>query len=74
MQATATEMIPAVGQLVGVRMEEMTITCRVMDVKMSWGKARFQVRPLQGVGMQWVEGSRLSGATEGEIRAYTATH
>lgn len=58
---TATEMIPAVGQQVSVRFEELLIDCVVADVKQSWGKTRLQITPLLGTGTQWIELSRLVG-------------
>lgn len=56
---TATEMIPAVGHTVGLRSGVLIIDCRVLDVKMSWGKPRFLVTPCQGQGEQWVKMSSL---------------
>ena len=56
---TATQMIPAVGQTVGVRFEELTVTCTVQDVKHVWGEARIQVTPVSGSGLKWVTLSRV---------------
>jgi len=56
---TATEMLPAVGATV-------MVACVIQDVKMSYGRPRFQVRPIAGAGDQWVELQRIS---LGECRA-----
>jgi hypothetical protein len=56
---TATELIPAVGALVSVRFESVTVACRVTDAKRSWNVIRLQVEPLQGSGSQWVELPRI---------------
>jgi hypothetical protein len=53
-------MIPAVGATVLVACEQMNIACAVRDVKMSYGRPRFLVRPLAGNGEQWVELQRIS--------------
>ena len=57
---TATEMMPAVGETVKVRFEDLQITCKVVDVKMSWGRPRLQIEPLAGEGRQWVELGRVT--------------
>lgn len=59
MNLTATEMIPAVGEPVRVRFEDLWIDATVVDVKSSWGKARLLIRPVAGNGQQWVELGRL---------------
>lgn len=51
---TATEMIPAVGQRVMVRCDELNVDCKVIDVKTAWGKPRLLVAPVAGSGQQWV--------------------
>jgi hypothetical protein len=57
---TCKDMIPAIGATVAVRFEDLTIACTVSDVKISWGKPRLLIRPVSGVGQQWVELSRVS--------------
>lgn len=59
MTMTATEMIPAVGEPVRVRFEDLWIDATVVDVKNVWGKARLLIRPVAGQGQQWVELGRL---------------
>ena len=56
---TVNEMSAAVGQKVLVRFEELHIECRVVDVKMSYGRPRLLVKPDAGTGWQWVELSRV---------------
>ena len=59
--STATELIPAVGTLVNVYFEQVTVACRVLDAKKVWDKVRLLVEPLQGRGCQWVELPRIAG-------------
>ena len=59
-QKTVTQLLPAVGALVAVRMEDMVINCRVTDAKSAWGQVRLQVEPLAGSGSQWVDISRIT--------------
>jgi hypothetical protein len=56
---TANEMAPAVGAIVVLRCESLTVNCRVADVKMAYGRPRLLVRPCMGEGEQWVELSRV---------------
>ena len=56
---TANEMIPAIGQGVTVRFEDLHIHCTVRDVKSSYGRIRLLVSPVSGNGSQWVEPSRI---------------
>ena len=57
-QKTVTQLLPAVGALVAVRMEDMVINCRVLDAESAWGQV--QVGPLSGSGSQWVDISRIT--------------
>jgi hypothetical protein len=52
-------MLPAVGQAVLVRCENLQVRCSVIDVKNSYGRPRLLVRPENGTGEQWVELSRV---------------
>jgi hypothetical protein len=63
---TATEMIPALGQIAYIRFESITVLCRVMDVKQSYGRVRLQVAPTEGENRQWVELSRVSSVMSNE--------
>ena len=58
-QHTVRQLTPAVGEQVLVRFEELALECTVVDAKNSWGKVRLLVRPVAGVGEQWVELGRL---------------
>ena len=69
--STATELIPAVGTLVSVRFESVTVACRVTDAKKSWDKVRLEVTPLQGSGSQWVELPRVIGRLDVDSHACT---
>ena len=56
---TVGELSPAIGQDCYVLFEQLTIACRVADVKTSYGRVRLLVTPLSGSGSQWVELGRL---------------
>lgn len=65
MTMTATQMIPAVGQDVMVRMESLSVSCKVLDVKCSYGRPRLLIAPLSGGGQQWIETSRITAVVNG---------
>lgn len=56
---TAKAMHPAIGQIISVAFEQVTVACEVIDAKNAYGKLRLMVRPCQGTGYQWVELSRV---------------
>ncbi len=60
MQNTAKQMLPAIGQTVLVRCEQMQVACLVMDVKNSYGQVRLYVIPVAGNTGQWIEMGRVS--------------
>ena len=57
--ATCLDMLPAVGQSVTVRFEDLRIACTVRNVKNSWRNPRLRVAAVSGAGEQWVELSRV---------------
>lgn len=57
---TAREMLPAIGQSVAVRFEEILVNCTVRNVKSSYGRTRLLVTPTAGMGEQWVELPRVA--------------
>lgn len=59
---TATTMQPYVGQTVNVQFESVVVPCRILDVKMAWGKSKFSIQPINGSGSQWVESGRIKFA------------
>lgn len=56
---TVQQLIPAIGAVVSVRYEEITVRCTVVDAKNSWGKVRLLITPELGNGSQWIELGRL---------------
>ena len=60
MNRTARQMIPAIGQVVVVRMESFGVDMLVKDVKQAWGQTRLLVSPINGTGEAWVDCSRCS--------------
>ena len=65
---TCNEMIPAVGATVMVAFESIHVTCTVRDVKMSYGRPRLKVQPVNGSGEQWVDLARVRPADRVEMR------
>ena len=63
---TATEMIPALGSRLFVHFESITVLCRVVDVKQSYGKVRLQVVPELGERSIWIELGRVSSVMSEE--------
>ena len=59
MTHTAKQMQPAIGQIIEVGFESISIHCKVLDVKSAWGKIRLLIKPFSGNGEQWIELSRV---------------
>lgn len=57
---TCKEMSPAIGQIIGMKVESFVIPVVVKDVKQSWGQTRFLVSPIEGLGEVWCEIHRFS--------------
>lgn len=64
---TAKDMLPAIGQSVAVRFEEILVNCTVRNVKSSYGRTRLLVTPTAGMGEQWVEIPRVSKPTQPSV-------
>jgi hypothetical protein len=64
---TANEMIPAVGQEILVRFEDIRIQCVIRDVKFAYGRPLFDVEPIAGDGRQWVSMDRLLRRDNGAV-------
>jgi hypothetical protein len=61
-RTTVRELSPAMGETVHVRLESFTVPCIVLDVKNAWGNVRLLVKPVLGLGEQWIELGRLVAA------------
>lgn len=70
---TCKDMLPAIGQTVLVRCEDMQVACIVADVKSSWGNTRLYVIPVAGCRGQWVEMARIA-AVPASMALAGATH
>lgn len=67
---TTLELSAPIGKTVMVRMQEFSVPCVILDTKESWGRVRFQVTPLDGEGVAWIEDGRiLSVVTDREEKA-----
>ena len=60
MTYTVNQMMMAIGKETMVRMEGLSIRCRIVDAKQAYGKVRLLVEPAAGMGCQWIEMSRIS--------------
>lgn len=56
---TATQMLPAIGQIVLIAFHGLSLEVKVLDVKHVYGRARLNVTPLAGDGRLWVETDRV---------------
>jgi len=56
---TVQQLLPAIGEQITIRMQDLYVACLVLDAKNSYGQVRLLVRPVAGDGQQWVELSRL---------------
>jgi hypothetical protein len=56
---TVQQLIPAIGAVVMVRFESITVACTVCDAKNAYGRVRLLITPELGSGSQWVELERL---------------
>lgn len=55
------ELAQSIGKTVNIRVEDFTIPVQVVDVKQSYGRTRYLVKPVSGSGTVWVEESRFRG-------------
>lgn len=56
-----------IGQSVLARFEQVLVPCRVVAVKNAYGHDRVQVEPVNGIGRQWVDASRVGPGGEDSI-------
>jgi hypothetical protein len=61
---TVKEASEVIGRTFEVRAGEFGVLATVQDVKVSFGKIRFQVSPLAGSGSAWIEVDRIIGWQE----------
>lgn len=53
------ELAETIGKTVNIRVEDFTIPVTIVDVKQSYGRTRYLVKPVSGAGIVWVEESRF---------------
>lgn len=56
---TAVAMQPYIGQAVSVEFDKVHVHCLIVDLRTVWGKTQYQIQPLAGEGVQWVEAGRI---------------
>jgi len=52
---TTNELTEPIGKIAQHRHGSMTFKVTVIDTKMSYGKLRYQIKPVEGSGAAWVE-------------------
>lgn len=57
---TAATLLPALGSTVLLRVERLSVRCRVMDARSVWGRVDLLVTPEAGDGSQWVSADRCT--------------
>src|SRR5438094_758819 len=66
---TARQMMPSIGQVVGVHCESLVVACTVLDARSRFGTADVQVQPLNGTGTpeldRWRDSMALTGFGKG---------
>lgn len=58
----ALEMHKAIGKEAIVTLKGLSFAVRVVSAKLAYGNVRFQVSPVSGKGLVWVDSSRVSFA------------
>jgi len=53
------ELLKYIGREAYLRVDTLKVVVTILDVKMSYGKIRFQVTPKNGCGLLYVEQERL---------------
>ena len=63
---TANTMRESIGLGVHVQFESILVRCIIRDAKSAYGRIRYQIEPINGLGTQWVEESRINLPSEGD--------
>lgn len=56
---TTAEALQLLGRTGEITTGGLVVNVTVVDVKVSYGRTRYQVQPLSGTGLVWVENVRL---------------
>ena len=64
MSYTASELAKVLDTPGTLSIEELTIAVKVVDARQSFGNVHYQVMPIKGYGMQWVDSSRVKLDTD----------
>jgi len=57
---TTKDLVQYIGKEGYVNYYDLRINIKVLDVKMAYGRTRFQITPLSGSGEEWVEGVKFN--------------
>lgn len=55
------ELAQAIGKTAYLRTESFQVKVTISDVKQAYGNTRYEVTPVSGSGVAWVDETRLSG-------------
>lgn len=53
------ELVAKIGKDINVRVENWIVRMKIYDVKLSYGRALFLVKPLAGEGESWITTDRI---------------
>lgn len=56
---TAAEAAKLIDTFASLRIEDLTIDVRIMDVRESFGRTDYKIAPINGQGEQWVSADRV---------------
>jgi hypothetical protein len=57
---TTQETMHLIGQLGTIQTGGLTVQIRILNVKVSYGRTRYQVQPIAGEGSVWIEQVKLN--------------
>jgi len=60
----ALDMLKVIGKTASLSLDGMRVNVTVLNAKTSYGSVRFQVSPVSGTGMVWVDSSRVQFDTQ----------
>ena len=56
---TITDLAKLIDKTGTIRVQQMLVNVVIVDVKSSYGRTRYQVRPLSGSGLSWFDAASI---------------
>lgn len=63
---TLTQQVPKLGATALIKRDNLSFEVLIVDIKTAWGKERYQVQPVAGYGLTWVENVKLISKSSSE--------